>query len=67
MVLKWTYHWNYWNYWEIDIKTIEVETIDIETMIHIVSSIKLIEALNPSYWVGQAVKTIEIIEKNHLF
>ena len=67
MLLKQIYHWNNWNYWIIDIKTIEVKTIDIETMIHIVSSIKLIEALNPSHWVGQVVKTIEIIAKTELF
>ena len=36
-------------------------------MIHIVSSIKPIEALNPSYWVGQVVKTIEIIAKTEMF
>ena len=63
MLLTWINHLYNWYYWVIDTKSIEVKNIDIETMICIVSSNKPIEALNPSYWVGQAVKTIEIIDK----
>ena len=66
MLLTWINYWYNWYYWVIDTKTIEVKTIDIETVICIVSSSKWIEALNPSYWVGQVVKTIEIIGKNQL-
>ena len=37
--------------------------INAETMIHNVSVEIPVDELNPSYWVGQVVKTIEIIGK----
>ena len=71
----WWFHWQLtmlrlWKLLKLIYKIIDID-IDVETMIHIVSTQKPVYELklfiryelNPSHWVGQVAKTIEIIEK----